>query len=401
MSGPLTLERALPASAAPLEATLEPLDDIAVLEGQWRALESVARCSFFQTWNWIGSLLQSAENLVAPRVLRVRAGSTLKGLALMWPQRVWRHGFVHARQLHLNESGRPEIDRITLEHNGILAAAGDEAAVVGAVVRHLASRHDWDECYLSGLDDDLARRAWEEAAGGSLWYRSRWTKTYHLIDLTRVRDTGGDYTATLSANTRYQARRALKLQAAAGPLACARARTLAQALAWFDDLARLHRAHWTERGEPGAFSSDFTLRFHRAVIGRGWPRGAVQLLRVSACDETVGYVYNFEHQGIASNYQSGHVAAPTNKVKPGLVVHCLAVQDSAERGLSTYDLLMGGDHFKPSLSHTQGSMTWAALQQRRPTLALEHLLRELRAGWHHRAATGRATAPAQEAPEAP
>ncbi len=375
-----------------LKATLEPVHDVAELGREWRELESVANASFFQCWDWVGSLLENAEGVTAPRVLRVTAGSGLKGLALMWSGREWRHGFVHSRSLHLNESGRREIDRVTLEHNSILAAAGAEAAVVGAAIQHLASRRDWDECLFSGMDQGVAERVHDQALRCSLWYRTRWTKVYHMVDLDTVRRAGGDYLDTLSANTRYQARRALKVQSAAGPLQCKRADSLLEALAWFEDLVRLHQAHWIARGEPGAFSTDFVRRFHRSVIQLGWPRGAVQLLRVTAGSELVGYVYNFEHQGVASNYQSGHVAATSNKSKPGLVVHCLAVQDSAQRGLATYDMLMGGDHFKPSLTHSNGTMTWAAIQQRRPTLALENLLRELRASWHRRSQSSRRSA---------
>ena len=166
----------------------------------------------------------------------------------------------------------------------MLAAAEDEAAVLRAAVGHLASRPGWDECFLSGLDDAVVQAVDAEAAQQRLWHRRRWSKSYHFVNLDEVRQHGGVYLDSLSANSRYQARRALKGYAAVGPLQCMRAASTEEALAWFDDLVRLHQAHWVPRGEPGAFSSGFTRRFHTAVIAQGWAQGAVSLLRVTAGD---------------------------------------------------------------------------------------------------------------------
>ena len=302
----------------------------------------------------------------------------------MWRSKQSRHGFVNSRTLHLNETGRPEFDRLTIEHNSLLSAAGDEAAVLRTAAAFLARQPGWDECCLSGLDDPVEAALEEAATAHRLWYRQRWTKAFHFIDLNRVRHAGGDYLESLSANTRYQLRRAMKGYAALGALVCQRAASASEALAWFDDLARLHQVHWAARDEPGAFSSDFTRSFHTALIERAWPLGGVSLLRVSAGPELLGYVYNFEHGGTAYNYQSGHVAAASNKLKPGLVVHALAVQEALQRGLGTYDLLMGGDHFKPSLCHASGRMSWSVLQQPRLVLGLENRLRVARDRWQAR-----------------
>lgn len=380
------------------DVTLQALTDRDSLEREWRALESVSNASFFLRWAWVGALLSSAESIDPPQVLRVRLGAQTRGMALLWTSRQRRHGFVRTRSLHLNETGRPAFDRITMEHNGVLAVSGEEEAVLRAAVRHLAASGDWDECYLSGLDERLAQQVDDEASRQRLWHTRRWTKAYHFVDLEAARERSNDYLDSLSANSRYQARRALKGYAALGPLDCRRAESVDEALHWFEDLMRLHQAHWTARGEPGAFSSAFTRRFHTAVITQGRPSGQVSLLRVAAGPELLGYLYNFESDGIASNYQSGHVAAQGNKLKPGLVVHCLAVQDALQRGLKAYDLLMGGDHFKPSLCNASGQMSWSVLQQRRLMLGIENRMRIARDRWRERRSA--AVAPTTPAPPA-
>ena len=369
------------AGQAAWSVSLAPLDDRDALAQEWRTLEQAANASFFLTWHWVGTLLETAAGSDAPQVLRVRSGNTLRGLALLWRSQQRRHGLLRSRVLHLNETGRHEFDRLTLEHNGLLAAAGDEEAILQAAVAYLARLPGWDECSLSGVDAPVELALQDAAARHGLWYRQRWAKTFHYIKLDDVRRQGGDYLESLSANTRYQARRALKGYAALGTLCCQRAESAAQALAWFEDLVQLHQAHWVARNEPGAFSSDFTRRFHTTLIARAWPEGAVSLLRVTAGPELLGYVYNFERGSTACNYQSGHVAAPSNKLKPGLVVHCLAVQEALQRGLDIYDLLMGGDHFKPSLCNASGRMGWSVLQQPRLGLGIENRVRQARDRW--------------------
>ncbi|MFY7863795.1 GNAT family N-acetyltransferase [Roseateles sp.] len=386
-------QHAKPTSIDPADwqVTLTPLQDRRELEHQWRVLEQSSKASFFISWDWMGALLDSAQGIETPQVLRVNASGELKGIALLWSGHQRRLGLIRTRSLHLNETGRPEFDRITMEHNGILSAAGDEVNVLNSAIKYLAEHPDWDECFLSGLDDGLTKQLDEVAPLERLWHQRRWTKAFHFVDLEAVRNVGGDYLDSLSSNSRYQAKRAIKGYAAFGPLTCERAASTSEALTWFEDLVRLHQAHWTAKGEPGAFSSSFTRSFHTTLITRGWERGNVSILRVMAGPELLGYLYNFERNGIASNYQSGHAISESNKLKPGLVIHCLAVQEALKRGLATYDLLMGGDHFKPSLCNASGEMSWSKLQQRRLPLGIEMYLRKARDRWHLRSSL-RATA---------
>ncbi|MFY7913823.1 MAG: GNAT family N-acetyltransferase, partial [Rubrivivax sp.] len=245
------------------KVSLQPIEDRLALESEWRTLEQRSFASFFLSWDWVGVLLDNVHGRGAPRVLRIKAGSELKGLALLWSSEQRRqHGLIRSRSLHLNETGCPEFDRITMEHNGILTAAGDEKNALSAAIHHLATAPNWDECFLSGLDEALARHVDETMPLRQLWHHRRWTKRYHFVDLDAVRQSGGDYLDSLSNTSRYQARRALKGYAAAGPLQCRRATSAQEALDWLEDLMRLHQAHWNDRGQPGAFSSDFTRRFH-------------------------------------------------------------------------------------------------------------------------------------------
>ena len=62
---------------------------------------------------------------------------------------------------------------------------------------------------------------------------------------------------------------------------------------FLEALVRLHQITWTGRGKLGAFANSTFMRFHRELITRGIPRGEIDLLRIDAGEQTVGFLYNF------------------------------------------------------------------------------------------------------------
>ena len=368
-------------SSAVLEVTRTAVGSLASLESDWRSVESSGRSSFFQSWDWIGSLLEALPAAVQPSVLRVFSDRRLVALGLLWRGTQQRHGFVRSRTLHLNETGLADFDRITLEHNGLVTAEGFEVLAVNAVVGHLSQQDDWDELYLAGLASPT-HTDWSRAARTShLWVHTRWEKPFYYIDLEQIRSAGHSYLAVLSANTRYQARRAMKLYSSRGDLRFEQASSIEEARDWFSKLAALHQRYWIAKGQEGAFCTDFVLRFHATLISRGWPNGSVKVARVLVGTDALGYIYNFFQNGVLYNYQAGHVSEDASKLKPGLVCHSLAAEDAVQRGYAVYDLMMGGGHFKPGLTNATGSMVWSVIQKKRLAIGIENVLRRSRDNW--------------------
>jgi CelD/BcsL family acetyltransferase involved in cellulose biosynthesis len=301
---------------------------------------------------------------------------------------------IRTRTLHLHETGVAEYDAITIEHNGLLAEPGFEQVVVDAAVHHVGLREDWDELYLSGmLPVELA--LWTRAAGRvGLWQLVRGDHHHHSVDLAAIRHAGIAYLDGLSANTRYQIRRAMKRYATRGALALQRASTFKECEAWAGELVRLHQAYWQGQGQPGAFASGYAQRFHEGLRARAWSKGAVELTRVTAGEHVLGYLYNFRKGATLYNYQSGFAYEADTRLKPGLVCHALAAEEALHRGLARYDLLAGGGHYKQSLANSSGNMVWAVLQKRRLLIGIENGLRQVRDRW--KAARQRGPLPRQE-----
>lgn len=362
-----------------LSVTLEEIGDVPALEGQWRALEGQCDASFFQSWAWIGSLLEAVMPDIRPKVLTVSAGDSIVGLGLLTAAKKRRHGFVSSSGLYLNETGRDDPDGLTIEYNGLMARRGAEREVTAAALGWLVARgRDWNELYLSGLAETEAERISSIAGelGLKVWVRD--IKPCDYADLGALAEGGkGAYLAGLSRNTRYQIRRAIKLYGG-DEVKFECARTAPEALEFLDRLKQLHQAHWRARGQAGAFANRFFERFHKSLIERDFDRGAIQLCRISEPGGDIGYLYNFIRDGRVSAYQSGFRYDRDAKLKPGLVSHFLAIEHNIKLGATVYDFLAGEGRHKASLGNRRIDMKWLVVQRNEVVFRLEHGLRRLK-----------------------
>jgi hypothetical protein len=122
----------------------EALPPLAVLEREWRALEAAGHPSFFTSWRWIGTLLTALPLASRPQLLRGIAQGETVALALLGAcDSRRRFGLVRSCGLHINESGDPRFDSLTIEHNGILAVPAYQSVI-------------WDNllAWFAGLDNE-------------------------------------------------------------------------------------------------------------------------------------------------------------------------------------------------------------------------------------------------------
>src|SRR6185503_7480789 len=147
----------------------------------WRSLEEEARPGFFLSWTWMSSWL---ESLSAPPLL-ARAWKDERLAALgFFSRHTTRRLLLPRQQLHLHQSGDPELDRIAIEFNGLLARKEDESHVVPAVLAHLRADR-CDECILPGVPASYRSLA---AEAGYPWAVERCNLDF-VVDLGQLRRT--------------------------------------------------------------------------------------------------------------------------------------------------------------------------------------------------------------------
>ena len=369
---------------APTVRALSPDDpEVEALLGQ--VAREPAESVFLSAW-WLRACLETWPVGAGHRVLAIGrdpAGPAGAGdaLALLGSRALRRHGWLRCRALGLNEALDDDLDEPTVELNGLHGALDAEfEPLFDRLLGWLDGRGDWDELRVPGVlaaRGDLLRTL---AARHGLRTRVAKRAQTWWVDLAAVRARhGGDYLAALSSNTRQQLRRSRRaIESALGPLAIEQAADVECALRWLDELAQLHRTRWAVPGSRSGFDIPSFRDFHRRLIGRAFAEGGVQLLRISAGDEAIAYLYNLVLDGHVYFLMSGIDLARFERFKPGMLAHQLAIERNLAEGARIYDFLGGSQRYKASLGTHSDEQVWLVLWRPRLGLLLEDALRRLK-----------------------
>ena len=365
-------------------------------EALWSDLEARATPMFFLSWDWIGGWIEAAD--IPPGILIGRQGGRTVPLATLMPGARRSVTGLTIHTLHLNATGAQALDIITIEYNGFLVESGLEGRFEAAAISFLTSGitiagHRRDELHIKTASAPVDTAI----AGSNAGFSVVQSKPSYRIDLDAARASGKPYLDTLSANTRQQIRRSMRLYEKRGALVATRAGSVEQAFAWLDKLGALHQVYWIARGQAGGFANPFFVKFQRHMLQRCLARGRVELFRVSAGEQVIGYVYNFVYRGQVYAYLTGTLYEDDSKLKPGLVNHVLCIDTHLAEGATVYDFMAGDNRYKANLGKPGPAMFYFVAQ--RPTLALK-LESRLRSLKHRFNAWRRPPAsPVQPAPE--
>ncbi|NVB76949.1 MAG: GNAT family N-acetyltransferase [Kofleriaceae bacterium] len=278
-------------------------------------------------------------------------------------RRTERRGPFLVRRVYLNTAGEDEGDSPCIEYNELLCMPGYEASMARALRAHLddqSAQHPWDELQAPGMLDGPSLRALQATFGEAREIDD--VKASYYVDLAELRKRGKDYVDKLPSRERTRLRQNIRKYSEIGELQLDEARTTLEALEYLDALADLHQRTWTSRGERGAFASPTFYDYHRRLIGRCFSLGRVQLLRLRAGDETIGYHYNFVFGGESYFYQCGYDYALGAKLSPGATLHRFAIHRAAEQGLQKYEFMAGDVEYKRRLATGSRKMHWIAWQ---------------------------------------
>jgi len=373
---------ALPVPPRPLQGALIQVEQIPLppkdqLAAIWQNLEARANRSFFLSWTWIETWLDKID--CSPELMTARLNDEIVGLGLVHARLKTRHRLLPIWTAFLNQTGDDNQDVITIEHNDVLADRRFHEEVRLACFRFLIDHgtclgREVNEVVLGGIDDalrgqvaTLGRPLHERAAAGSTF-----------VDLDALRDTNISFLETLKPSTARRIKRSMALYRKRGPLELKAAENVDEALDFFDRCGALHQARWTARGRPGAFAYPFYVTFHRRLIEKALPTGAVELVRITVDNEAIGYLYNFLDRGRVSYYFSGFHFDEDNRLKPGLISHTLCIERHRERGMNVYDFLAGEQRYKLELGQPGPTIISLAMQRPNWMLAAERPIRRLK-----------------------
>lgn len=340
---------ARPRTGGRLRGELVSLERCGGLAGDWIALQQRVECSPFSSWNWVSTWLELLPPDVRTLVFRAFDGDRVVALALLVaaPERGWAR-LAGRRSWHIQETGDPALDEITMEYGGLLAAPEDLEASYRALFEALRGLpRDWRRlCITTSAQGREIQAALPRGMRGS----SARTRASYMVDLSLVRDAGG-YPEVLGRSSRSSLRQTVRAYEAIGPLRVEAATDVETALSWFDGFETLHTRYWRSRGLPGSFGSSFFGRFHRALIERTDGEGFVQIMRVTAGEMLVGYVYNLAWQRRVYYYNAGmNYGCLLRHDRPGVAALHVAIEQAAADGELVFDFLAGEQEYKRRMS---------------------------------------------------
>ncbi len=257
------------------------------------------------------------------------------------------------RRLELWGSGEDEADETCSDYIGVTVEAGAEEPVAKALAGALAGQAlgSWDELVMPAMngDDELPslligalNRAGVRAEGHTSG------RAPHIV----LPDSFDAYLKQLPSSRRYVITRSMrdfdkwagkesKLHVATNLAELARGRAVLQSL---------HGERWSGQGETGVFASTRFTEFHDQVMPELLARGALELAWLEVRGEPIAAIYNIVWDKKIHFYQSGRKIEVPKGIRPGVVIHAMAIKRSIEAGRREYDFLNGTSQYKMQLS---------------------------------------------------
>ncbi len=354
-------------------ASTYPLTDITTLAAHWQELESKAENPFFLSWQWMVAWLRCFRCPV--QIIEVwYKEQQLVGLGLLVFKNTRRHGFLVSKCMHLHQTGNAASDQIWVEYNGFLTDREHSLAAELAALSLIREQLQWDEWIVGAIEASKIVRFADTLQTSS---HILWEAPCYGVNLRQLRESGHFYMSSLSANTRYQINRSIKMYQHRGEVKLVRPQSVNEALVWFKDIAPLHLKRWGDGINQSGFANPDFVNFHQQIIQENWQQ-SVDLVRVNVGDTVIATLYNFIYRNRVYFYLAGLKVEDDNKLKPGLVGHAMCIQDYMLNGYDFYDFMGGDEQYKSQLGLRHNHLVQVTLQRRQFKFLLEQHLRKVK-----------------------
>ena len=313
--------------------------DFAALESEWNELlchSASNAITLTHQWllTWWDVFGQDRElNLIV-----VREGELLIGIAPFLRRAVRRFGLPF-RRLEFLASGEDERDEICSDYLDFLLRTEHEEAALGAILDSVLNENDWDEMVLTDIAGESPHLALLQKLTATRGLKMETTREqmciFVALPATReqlLAGVSGQNRKRIAKDRRTFAQNGARVQ---------KIETLKEWQANFEVLVNLHQSRWISRGEPGSFSSEKFLRFHRELAPRMIAQNWLQLWILWQNDQPLAALYDFVYNRKIFYYQSG--MAPENGAirSPSLLLRDFALEDAIGAGLTECDFLKG------------------------------------------------------------
>lgn len=301
----------------------------------------------------------------SPSLIRFVENEKTVGFVLTAQSYIPRRKFFKRRILYLNEY--PVGDKnLVLEFNGIVCMLEYKAVLWEKLAQWFVDSQDQvDEFSLNLLlEEDAfpAKKAFDKQ--GLFVHLSQPHPCPYALLNEPDKAWGVLEKENISASKRRQIRKSGSLyEETFGEVKIHIAQTVKEAKLFFNALEQLHTDYWNNRGHEGAFTNKTWVKFQHDLI-EGSQNKYTQVIKVTAGEHVIGYLYNLICGTKIYNIQSGLSYHSDNRIRPGFTCHYLAMKENAELGMTEYHYLAGGENYKVSLSAKQKTLYWLTVKRK-------------------------------------
>ncbi|MFT5296215.1 MAG: hypothetical protein ACI89T_002040 [Cognaticolwellia sp.] len=319
------------------------------LAQKWVTLQGKANSSAFIAWFWIKQWLVqknlSTNNCLCVEVMQKQDTVGLALFGIKTKKVFWGLSF---NQYFLHKSGNTKEDQTWIEHNTFLLHKDYEQQLSNEICQALAKIQSIDDIKI-GLSsphfiDTLNFTGFK--------FRTELSSPGYLANLAGF-TTLEDYLASLSKNTRSHIKRSIKLLNQQSPLRLALALDTDEKDKVLKSIADLHRVKWRSTVYGSGFDNPCFYAFHQALIQDKESLQNCRLYTLYQDDTALGHVYLLTQGDRWTFYLSALNFNDDNRIKVGLVIHCLIIEQAIKQGITLYDFLAGEAQYKNSLSNVQ------------------------------------------------
>lgn len=315
--------------------------------------ENVMSDNIFLSSHWLYSWLESLSSL--PQMCLFNIDNKLIGIAFLGKQHC-PYGDIY----YLNQTGRQADDQVWIEHNDVFCMHEKLVACREALLGYLSRQPKFHKLIVSLCKDENWRHK-----KIFLWETDMHPTQY--VDIAALRKQAKTHLESTSKNSRSSIKRSQKyIESKYGPISMHKITDSLDALIP-SEIAPLHIEQWGETEYGSGFANPRFVNFHKIFCSQAPAHINIEVLKFSAGEFVLGYLY-FINKGNSANFYLSAInySDKNNKYKPGLVMHTMAISDYAAKQYDAYDFLAGEARYKESLSNGRYNMYTLHLANKRP-----------------------------------
>ena len=323
------------------------------VSSHWRKLEEQSsEHSIFQSWSWIDCWLEIAKKHIRPIIFK--DNGNIIGMCFIGFGKSYDCKFFKFKTVFPFLSGSSHIDIITSEYNRIICLPEYEDVVHDALIRFL--KNDKRISKISRIIipciSEKHSLIYKNASKDIDWdFNIYKTVNAAYIDFNKIRKDNDDYNTHFSKSLKNDIRRCEKIYVEKyGNIKLERPENVTQAQNWLQELGKLNKVRFKNKGVNSAWDYPELVRMHRAFLNRQFSAQNVEIIRLCVGTTPIGYLYNFIYRGVVSFYMSGFRYEDDNRLIPGLLTHSYTIRDHFLNGKNIYDFMAGDQSYKYRMS---------------------------------------------------